>query len=337
MFPFHLLPVVAVAAVGALVSGCSAPSELGARDRSVVSGRTYVVTGASSGFGRGVAERLGGYGANVVLAARRGAVLEEVAAQVRANGGQALVVPTDVSDAAAVERLAQAALDGFGAIDVWINDAAVASIGRFEEIPIADHARMVDVNLKGVIYGSHVALRQFRRQGHGVLVNISSVEGSVPLAYHATYAATKHALLGLDGAIREELRLGGLDRMIRVATIQPWAVDTPYWVHAGSYTGRLPQAGLLDDPREVVDAIVWNSVHPDGPYAVGWKARAAVLGDRISPAIAERIAGAFVERTQMEQAPPGPITSGNLHRPIAEGTGVSGGLRERMRAQRGER
>lgn len=326
-----------MAVVGALVSGCSAPSELGARDRALVAGRTYVVTGASSGFGRGVAERLGGYGANVVLAARRGAVLEEVAAQVRANGGQALVVVTDVSDAAAVERLAQAALDGFGAIDVWVNDAAVASIGRFEDIPAVDHSRMVDVNLKGVIYGSLAAMRQFRRQGHGVLVNVSSVEGSVPLAYHATYAATKHAILGLDGALRQELRLGGLDGVIRVATIQPWAVDTPFWAHAGNYTGRASQAGLLDDPREVVDAIVWNSVHPDGPYAVGWKARGAVLADRIAPGLAERIAGDFIHRSQIEEAPAGPVTSGSLHRPVAEGTGVEGGVRARMRAERGGR
>ncbi|WP_338661971.1 SDR family NAD(P)-dependent oxidoreductase [Pararoseomonas sp. SCSIO 73927] len=337
MFPFQMLPAAMAAVAGAVLGGRPAPSELGSRDRVMVSGRTYVVTGASSGFGRGTAERLGSYGAKVVLAARRGAVLEEVAARVRALGGQALVVPTDVSDPEQVEALARAALGAFGAIDVWINDAAVASIGRFEEIPIADHARMVDVNLKGAIYGSHVALRQFRRQGHGVLVNISSVEGDVPLAYHATYAATKHAMLGLDGAIRQELRLGGLERVIRVATIQPWAVDTPYWVHAGNYTGRLAQTGLMDDPREVVDAIVWNSVHPNGPYQVGWKARAAVLGDRIAPRLAERIAGGFVQRTQMDDAPPGPVTSGNLHRPMAEGTGVEGGIRKRMGADRGGR
>ena len=85
----------AVVVLGVMVAGCSAPSELGGGDRALVAGRTYVVTGASSGFGRGVAEKLGTYGANVVLAARRGAVLEEVAAQVRASGGQALVVPTD--------------------------------------------------------------------------------------------------------------------------------------------------------------------------------------------------------------------------------------------------
>ena len=100
--------------LGAVLSGCGAPSQLGQSDRQRVVGRTYVVTGASSGFGRGVALKLAGYGANVVLAARRTDVLDQLATQVNAAGGKALVVTTDVSKQGDVERLAQAAIGRFG-------------------------------------------------------------------------------------------------------------------------------------------------------------------------------------------------------------------------------
>jgi short-subunit dehydrogenase len=324
------MPLVAAAVLGVLLAGCAAPSRLGEGDRERIADRTFVVTGASSGFGRGVALKLASHGANVVLAARRAEVLEEVAGEVRAAGGRPLVVATDVSRPEQVERLAGSAVERFGRIDVWINNAAVGAIGRFEEIPIEDHARIVDVNLKGVIYGSHAALRRFRQQGSGTLVNIASVEGRVPLAYHASYAATKHAVLGLGAALNQELRLGGT-QAIRVSSVLPWAVDTPYWQHTANYSGGTPRMYLMDGPEEVVDAIVWASIHPTKEYAVGWKAKGAVLGDRIWPGLAERIAGDVVHRAQVETAPPAPPTAGAVHEPMRPGgTTVEGGARARM-------
>ena len=323
------LPLFAVAALIVLLSGCAAPSRLGQSDRAKVAGSTYVVTGASSGLGRGVALELASYGANVVLAARRTEELDRVAGEVRAAGGQPLVVTTDVSRPDQVQRLAAAAVERFGRIDVWINNAAVGAIGRFEDIPVEDHARVVDVNLKGVIYGSHAALRQFRRQGFGTLVNVASVEGRVPLAYHASYAATKHAVLGLGAALNEELRLGGMDA-IKVAAVLPWAVDTPFWEHTANYSGGTPRMYMMDGAEEVVDAIVWVSVHPRQEYAVGWKAQGAVIGAQIWPGLTERLAGDLVHRAQVETAPPAPATAGALHDPVRPGTAVEGDARARM-------
>ena len=331
------MPLFMVAVLGALLAGCAAPSRLGQSDRQRVADRTFVVTGASSGFGRGVALKLASYGANVVLAARRTEVLEEVAGAVRAAGGQPLVVTTDVGRPEQVERLAKSAVERFGRIDVWINNAAVGAIGRFEEIPVEDHARIVDVNFKGVIYGSHAALRQFRQQGSGTLVNIASVEGRVPLAYHASYAATKHAVLGLGAALNQELRLGGTPG-IKVSSVLPWAVDTPYWQHTANYSGGTPRMYLMDGPEEVVDAIVWTSIHPTKEYAVGWKAKGAVLGDRIWPGLAERVAADVVHRAQIETAPPAPPTAGSVHEPMRPGgTTVEGGARARMARENQER
>ena len=323
---------VMVSLLGLMLAGCAAPSQLGQRDRQLVAGRTFVVTGASSGLGRGAAVKLASYGANVVLAARRGDVLERVASEARAAGGQALVVPTDVSKPEEVEHLSQAALARFGRIDAWINDAAVAVIGRFTDIPAADHARVVDVNLKGVIYGSETALQQFRRQGFGTLVNIASVEGRVPLAYHASYAATKHAIIGLDAALIQELRLDHLD-IVRVATVLPWAVDTPFWDHTGNYSGGTPRIYTMDDAGPVVDAIVWVSIHPTKECAVGWKATGALLGERVWPGLAERVAADVVHASQVTTAPPAAPTDGSLFAPVPVGTTVEGAARARMQQE----
>jgi short-subunit dehydrogenase len=310
-----------------LLAGCA--TALSADEQQLVAGKTYVITGASSGLGRGVALKLASMHANVVLAARRTNLLEEVAAQARAAGGTPLVVTTDVGKPGDVRRLAEAAVARFGRIDVWINNAGVGAIGRFENIPVEDHSRLIDVNLKGVIYGSHAAMRQFRAQGRGVLVNLGSVESEVPQAYHASYAATKAAILSLGRALNEEIRLSG-QRDIQVSTIMPWAVDTPFFNNAANYSGHTPRMAAMDDPAKVVDAIVRASVYPREEVPVGWKARGAYWSHRIAPDVTERISANIDHREQFEQAAPAPHTSGSLFQPSPGGGGVEGGVRARM-------
>ena len=327
---WRLLPHLLLLCTALLLGGCA--TTLSSDQQALVAGKTYVVTGASSGLGRGVAERLGGMRANVVLAARRADALEQVAGRITAAGGQALVVPTDVADPAQVQRLAQAALARFGRIDVWINNAGVGAIGRFEDVPLEDHARIVDVNLKGVIYGSHVALRQFRQQGNGNLVNLGSVESVIPLAYHASYASTKAAILGLGRALNEELRLAKLDK-VHVTTILPWATDTEFFNQAANYSGHKPRMPMMDDPMKVVDIIVRATVFPREEVLTGWKARGAYWSHRIAPDVVEYLAADIAHKAQYESSPPAPATSGAVHRPMRGTTGIDGGVRERMRQE----
>lgn len=327
MKPACFLPLAAL-----LLAGCATSTTLSRSDAARVAGRTYVVTGASSGFGRGVAEQLGRARANVVLAARRGDVLEQVAGEIRQSGGVALVVPTDVSNPAAIEALADAATARFGRIDVWINNAGVGAIGRFDEIPVADQARVVDVNLKGTLYGSHAALRRFRTQGSGTLVNIASVEGRIAVPYHATYAATKHAIVGLGVALNQELRLSKA-RGIHVTTVMPWAADTPYFTHSANYSGGTARMVLMDDADMVAAAIVRASIHPRKQVAPGWKAKAALTAHELLPPVAEHVAANVLHHAQVTTAPPAPPTPGNLYRPMAAGTGVDGGIRDRMKTE----
>jgi short-subunit dehydrogenase len=288
--------------------------------------------GASSGFGQGVALRLAASGANVVLAARRADLLEEVAKKARSRGGRALVVPMDISRPEDVQKLSDQAVAKFGHVDVWINFAGIGAIGRFWEIPVEDHARLIDINLKGVIYASHSALRLFAAQHYGTLINIGSIDSEVPLAYQASYSASKAAIRNLDDAVAQELRLASL-KDVKVVTVEPWAADTPWWRHAANYSGGTPRMAAMDDPEKVVDAVVWVSLHPRTELPVGWKAQASYFSHHLFPHLTERLTANVAHRYQIETAPPAPPTNGSLFKPMPDGRGVDDGVRERMRQE----
>ena len=316
-----------------LLFSAACRSTLGTADQQRIAGKTYVITGASSGFGRGMATALAAHGAHVVLAARRTELLEEVAADVRKAGGTPLVVTTDVSRPEEVQRLADEAVRRFGKIDVWVNGVGVGVISRFWDAPVADYSRIVDVNLKGLIYGSYSAIHQFRRQGYGTLVNIGSIDSEVPLAYRAVYSSTKAAVLSLGRALNEELRLANLGKTVHVATIMPWAVDTPWWQHAANYSGGTPRMAAMDDPQKVVNALVWLSLHPREEMSVGWKAKGSYASHKLLPDLTERISANIAHHYQIETAPPAPPTTGSIYQPMPEGRGVEGGNRERMKKE----
>lgn len=308
-------------------------SKLGSSAQKKVVGKTYVIVGASSGFGRGVAEQLGKYRANVVVAARRGDLLQEVANNIRSAGGNALVVEMDISKPEDVQRLLDTSSRQFGSIDVWINMAGVGAIGRFWDIPIQDQARIVDINLKGFIYGSHAAIRQFQKQGYGTLINMGSVESENPLAYYASYAAIKAGVLNLSLALNQELRLNGYHN-ISVVTIEPWAADTPFWRHAANYSGGTPRMAAMDGPEKIVNAVIWSSLRPRPEVPVGFKAQASVFFHRLFPRLTERLSANIAHKYQIKDAPPAPPTSGAAFTPMPSGRGVDDGVRQRMEAEK---
>ncbi|HYH15851.1 MAG TPA: SDR family NAD(P)-dependent oxidoreductase [Flavisolibacter sp.] len=325
----HMALVILLAC---FLSSC-ATWKLGNAGQRKIAGKTFVIVGASSGFGRGVAEQLGAYKANVVLAARRTDLLEEIAGKIRAAGGTATVVTMDISKPEDVQRLADTAVKQYGTIDVWINMAGVGAIGRFWEIPIEDQARIIDINLKGFIYGSHVAIRQFKTQGYGTLINMGSIESENPLAYHASYAATKGGVLNLGQAINQELRLNKLKR-IKVVTVEPWAVDTPFWQHAANYSGHAPRMAAMDPPSKVVNAVIRASLRPRKELPVGWKARGAWISHHVFPHFTERISANIIHRYQFKRPPASPPTSGSAFKPMESGRGVDDDVRQKMKQEK---
>jgi len=292
-------------------------------DRARLAGRTFVVTGASSGVGRGAALELGRSGANVVIAARRLEALENLAAEIENAGGAALAVETDVSETEQMRQLASQAISRFGNIDGWINNAGVVTVGRFEEIPLKDHLRLLDINLKGQVIGSYLAMRQFRAQGHGTLINVGSVDSEIPHAYQGAYSPSKAGVLMLGRVLNEELRLTGA-RDIHVCTVMPWALDTPLWEHAGNYTGHDAQMPTMDGPDKVVNAIIQACLEPAREIRVGYKAKLAYWSHRMAPSINERLTGIFTEKGEIEMHPPAPATPGSVHEPVKAGQGVEG-------------
>lgn len=212
-----------------------------------------------------------------------------------------------------------------------MNNVGVGAIGYFWDIPVEDHARVVDVNLKGLIYGAHAALRQFRAQGYGTLVNIGSIDSETPLALQNTYAATKAAVLSLSRTLNQELRLAG-EADIKVGTIMPWAVDTPWWNHAANYTGHAPRMAMMDDPQIVIDAILKACIDPKEEQPVGSKAKGSNIMHHLFPDLTERMS-ANVAKAEAEKAMPAPNTTGALHQPMPDGLKIDGHIRERMRRE----
>lgn len=316
-------------------TGCTT-WKVGQAGQKKISGKTYVIVGASSGFGRGVAQELGKYKANVVLAARRTDLLEEVADTIRVHGGNAIVVTMDISKPEDLQRVVDAAVKEYQTIDVWINMAGVAAVGRFWEIPVEDQARVIDVNLKGFFYGSRVAVEQFIKQRKGVLINMGSVESEIPLAYQISYAASKAGVRSLGLALSQELRLNDYHD-IKVVTIEPWAVDTPLWQHAANYSGVEPKMALMDEPDKVVNAVLRKSLRPAKIVPVGWKAKGSSFFANVFPRFSEWFGGNLSHKYQIEMGPPAPDTQGSIYQPMYEGRGVDDGADERMKQNKKEK
>jgi short-subunit dehydrogenase len=292
-------------------------------------GKVVVITGASSGFGRGAALAFATRGCNLVLAARREGALDEVARECEHHGVKAIPLPTDVSEYAQVAALASVARETFSRIDIWVNDAGVGAIGRFEDIPLLDHIQVLATNLNGTLYGCYYAYRQMLDQGQGTLINIASELGKHTVPYYSSYTAAKHGVVGLSASLRQEISQGPHAGYIHVCTILPTAHDTPFFDHAANYSGHEIQApNPLHDPLEVVEAIVAVAEEPDNERIVGGDGLLKVAMRSLMPAVAERADARFMHRTQYENAPEGPDSAGAVQIPVAEGTEVSAGRRE---------
>lgn len=289
-----------------------------------------VITGASSGIGRASARAFAARGGTVVLAARRGGALEELAAECERLGGRALAVPTDVTDEEAVQALARRAIETFGRIDVWVNNAAVSLFGRFEEVPTEAYRRVIETNYFGYVYGARAVLPYFREQGSGVLINNASVVGTVGQPYASAYVSTKWAIRGLSECLRMELALDDA-RDIHVCTVLPAAIDTPLYQQAANYTGRAPQPlKPVYDAEIVAEAIVELAEHPRRERFVGAMGRLLTLQHTVAPGLTERMFARQVDAHHFQDVPVAP-TEGNLFEPMAEWSTVSGG----WKAERG--
>jgi short-subunit dehydrogenase len=275
-------------------------------------GAVVVLTGASSGIGRAAAIMFAERRAKLVLAARDGNALEELARECRDTYSvDAIAVPTDVRDEGGVDSLAGIALERHGRIDVWVNDAAVYMMGALEACPTQAIRELFETNVMGVIHGARAALACFRLHGTGVLINVGSMAGKVSYADAAPYCASKHAVHAITEALRQELR--GTD--MHACLVVPGTVDTPFFQHAANYTGReIVAMRPIYRARRVARAIVRCAERPRREVIVGSAPRLVTWIDRWMPWLYERLQPVLVHRDHMgaKRALP---TSGNFAHP----------------------
>lgn len=226
-----------------------------------IEGKVVVITGASSGIGEATAVLLAERGAKLVLGARRIERLEKLESRISSVGGEAVPIKTDVRKRDDVTALVDLALDRFGKIDVFVNNAGIGPISLLDELRVDDWMNMIDINIKGPLYGIAAALPVFRRQGFGHFVNTLSTAGLTVTPTMAVYAGTKNAMRTIAEGLR--LESGGL----RVTNISPGFVNTDF---ADSMTNPEIKAGIVKQrdemaisPDAIARAIAFAIEQPD--------------------------------------------------------------------------
>jgi short-subunit dehydrogenase len=181
----------------------------------------------------------------------------------------------------------------------------------------------------GAVYGSYYAMGHFRAQGRGTLINMASVIGKVPSPYFTSYAAAKHGVVGLSAAIRQELEQDKIDT-IKVSTIMPTSMDTPFFQHAANYTGHETQPiPPVYDAQETVDTIVRMALDPEDEVAVGGAGKAATFLHHLMPGIVESMMARQTRKAEFDKAPAAEPKSGSVHEPQSQGEEVSGGWKKK--------
>jgi NADP-dependent 3-hydroxy acid dehydrogenase YdfG len=202
-----------------------------------IEGKVVVITGASSGIGEATAALLAGRGAKLVLGARRSDLLEALVDRIAWAGGEAIYARTDVTRRDDLMNLVKVARARFGKLDVLISNAGIGPISLLDDLCVEDWEQMIDINLKGVLYGIAAALPVFREQGFGQFVNVISTAGLKIVPQQAVYAATKNAVRTLTEGLRQEA-----GDKLRVTSISPGFVHTDF---AQSTTNPTVKAQIL--------------------------------------------------------------------------------------------
>lgn len=217
-------------------------------------GKTAIITGASSGIGAGIAKELAKEGANVVLAARRIEKLTELKKEIKENGyGKVLIVQTDVTNKQDVENLVKEAKESFRHVDILVNNAGQMLSAPVLSGKVEEWEQMIDVNIKGVLYGIHSVLPSMLEQSSGHIINIASVSGFEVTKMSTVYSATKFAVRAISVGLEKELARTG----VRVTNISPGMVHTSL-SNENSWNGRKKL-----ETKDIARAVVYAVTQPD--------------------------------------------------------------------------
>lgn len=273
---------------------------------------SVVITGASSGIGRATALEFARRGHNLALTARRREALEDVARDCQRFGAKVFTLPMDISNEDEVYEFARQVSETIGGPDVWVNNAAVAMMGPFEETPMKNIRRLIDVNLMGYLYGARAALRYFRKQGYGTLINVASQVGIAGQPYSIAYTTSKSAIRGMSLCLQQEF---AFEKNIHVCTVLPATIDTPLFQNAANFMGREIRAmDPVIDAQSVAHEIIELTKCPKSEVLIGGMAVQGMLMKFFAPRLFAKLYNKQVKSKHFTSATTGPA-EGNLFEP----------------------
>jgi len=264
--------------------------------------QVMVITGATSGIGLTTARAAARKGASLVLAARDHAALDTLVAELRAAGSEALAVPTDVGAQNEVAALGRAAIQRYGRIDTWVNNAGVSIFGRTQDVPLADQEKLFQTNFWGVVHGSLVALELMRETG-GAIINLGSELSDRAAPLQGMYSASKHAVKGFTDSLRMEIEKDNVP--ISVTLVKPAGIDTLFTGHARNYMDK--------EPELVADAILYAAENMQRDIYVGGASKLISMQSKVAPRAMDKFMNLFMFKQQQKDQPAVPNRADSLY------------------------
>jgi NADP-dependent 3-hydroxy acid dehydrogenase YdfG len=292
--------------------------------------RVAVVTGASAGVGRAIAERFAREGVSLALLARGTERLEQAAHEVELLGVRALPLPTDVADADAVECATERTESELGPIDVWVNNAMATVFAPLREVGADEYRRSTEVTYLGTVWGTMAALRRMLPRNRGTIVQVGSALAYRSIPLQAPYCGAKHAVHGMTETLRTELKHEG--SRVHVTMVQLPAHNTPQFDWGRTKMPRAPQpVPPIFQPEVAANAVWYAATHRRRELFVAWPSIKAILGERVAPGLLDTYLAHTGYDSQQTDEPVQPGRPDNLFEPAPGAHGAHGRFDERAK------
>src|ERR671920_1650971 len=286
-------------------------------------GEVVVVTGASAGLGRAIVQAFAREGARIGLLSRNKDRLEQARAEVESLGGEALVLPVDVSDADRVEAAAAAVEQRFGPLEVWVNNAMLSVFSPVMKMRPEEYRRVTEVTYLGYVYGTLAALKRMQPRDRGCIVQVGSALAYRGIPLQSAYCAAKHAVQGFMDSLHAELIHDGSN--VRATMVQLPAVNTPQFDWVKSRLPNQPQpVGPIFQPEVAARAIYWAAHNERRELYVGWPTVKAIVGNKLAPEIGDWYTARYAYEAQETDEPVSPERRDNLWEPVPGDHGARG-------------
>jgi NAD(P)-dependent dehydrogenase (short-subunit alcohol dehydrogenase family) len=290
-----------------------------------------VVTGAGAGLGRAIVQSFARRGAHIGLVSRGQERLDDARREVESLGGRAIALPTDVSDADAVEAAAAKTEQAFGPIDIWVNDAMTTVFSPVSEMTPEDYKRVTDVTYLGFVYGTLAALKRMRARDRGMIVQVGSALAYRSIPLQSAYCAAKHAMVGFTDSLRSELIHDGSH--VRVTVVNMPALNTPQFSWCKSRMPRKAQpVPPIFQPEVGAEAVYWAAHQTHREVFVGWPTVQAIWGQRFVPGFLDHYLAWMAWDGQMYDGAQDPNRPIDLYEPVPGHQGAHGDFDSRARA-----